>query len=265
MRVCRYTDGESVSYGIVEGGHVRQLQGCPLVDGLTETDRVSSLSDIHLVAPLEPPNILAIGLNYREHAEETGADLPDHPLLFIKATSAVTDPGAPIVLPGVAPDEVDYEAELAVIIGRKAKKVKAAAALDYVYGYTVGNDVTARDCQKRRDRQWARAKSFDTFCPLGPWIETDLDPSDAKVKSTLNGEVMQSSTTADLIFGVCQLIEHLSENITLLPGTVIMTGTPPGVGVARSPQRFLRPGDVIEVSVEGIGTLMNPVVADTDG
>lgn len=263
MRICRYQAGGRVAYGIVDGDTVARLVGCPIGGKIAPSGETDALADVRLLAPVLPPNILAIGLNYREHAAETGARIPDHPLLFIKATTAVVGPGDPVVLPAAAPDEVDYEAELAVVIGKTAKKVKACDALDFVFGYTCGNDVSARDCQKRRDLQWARAKSFDTFCPLGPWIETELNPAALAIGSRLNGETMQASTTGDLIFGVPELIEHLSGNITLLPGTVIMTGTPPGVGMARNPPRFLRPGDTIEVYVEGIGTFGNPVVADT--
>lgn len=262
MKICRYERNGKTAYGKIDGTMIAELAGCPIGGELVVTGDTVPLSDIKLLAPVTPPNILAIGLNYREHAIETGAAIPDHPVLFIKATSAVTHPGDPIILPGVAPDEVDYEAELAVVIGKTAKKVRVEDALDYVFGYTVGNDVSARDCQKVRDVQWARAKSFDTFCPLGPWIETDLDPADLPISSKLNGETMQASSTKDLIFGAAELIAHLSENITLLPGTVIMTGTPPGVGMALDPPRFLRAGDTIEITIEGIGSISNPVIAE---
>lgn len=262
MKICRYEFTGKIGYGRIDGDTISVLADCPVGGGVVETGETIDLAEVKLLAPVTPPNILAIGLNYREHAIETGAAIPDHPILFIKASSAVTHPGAPIILPEAAPSQVDYEAELAVVIGKTAKKVTVEAALDYVFGYTIGNDVSARDCQKVRDVQWARAKSFDTFCPLGPWIETDLDPSSLPISSSLNDETMQSSTTADLIFSVPELIAHLSENITLLPGTVIMTGTPPGVGMAMNPPRFLRPGDTIKVTIDGIGSLSNPVIAD---
>lgn len=215
-----------------------------------------------LLAPVAPPNVLAIGRNYRAHAEETGSAVPDHPLLFLKATTAVIAPDDPIVLPGVAPDKVDCEAELAVVIGREARKVSPENALDHVLGYTCGNDVSARDCQLELDAQWARGKSFDTFCPLGPWIETELDPTDLGVRSTINNNPLQGARTSDMIFPVRELISYLSHSLTLVPGTVILSGTPPGVGMAWDPPVYLQPGDNVHVSVDGIGTISNPVVAD---
>jgi len=212
--------------------------------------------------PVAPPNIFALGLNYREHAIETNAEIPKAPLIFIKATTSLTAHRRPIVLPQPAPQEVDYEAELVIVIGKKARNIKPEEAAAYIFGYTCGNDVTARDCQKRLDKQWARAKSFDTFAPTGPVIETELDPSNLKIRSILNGEVMQDSTTADLIFSVPEIVSYFSQNFTLLPGTLIFTGTPPGVGVARTPPRFLQPGDKIEIEVEGIGRLENTVQAE---
>ncbi|MEN6478985.1 MAG: fumarylacetoacetate hydrolase family protein [Anaerolineales bacterium] len=221
------------------------------------------LAAVRLLAPVEPPNILAIGLNYRAHAIESGAPIPERPVLFIKATTAACGPEDPILLPRVAPDEVDYEAELAIVIGKKARHVTPETALDYVLGYTCANDVSARDCQLRLDGgQWARGKSFDTFAPLGPWIETDLDPDNAEIMSRLNGREMQHSNTNDLIFGCAQIIAYLSDAFTLLPGTVIMTGTPSGVGFARKPPVFLRAGDVIEIEIAGLGVLRNPVIAE---
>jgi len=190
--------------------------------------------------------------------------VPDEPAMFIKASTAACGHNDPIVLPAMAPDEVDYECELAIVIGRTAKQIAPEHAFDYVLGYTCGNDVSARDCQMRRDRgsgQWARAKSFDTFCPLGPWIETDMNGDDRPIRSRLNGRVMQESNTSDLIFGCAQLVSFLSKCVTLRPGTVIMTGTPSGVGFARTPPVFLRPGDVIEIEIDGIGTLRNTVAA----
>ncbi|MFW6389913.1 MAG: fumarylacetoacetate hydrolase family protein, partial [Halanaerobiales bacterium] len=221
---------------------------------------VAEFEEVELLPPVSPPNIIAIGLNYRKHAEESGSDIPKKPVVFLKATTSLTGPESKIKLPEMAPDEVDYEAELAVVIGKKAKNVSKKEALDYVFGYTCGNDVSARDCQKKLDKQWARAKSFDTFCPLGPWIETDLEPDNCQISSVLNGVVMQESNTADMIFNVRELVSYLSKNMTLLPGTVIMTGTPEGVGFARKNPVFLRTGDKIEIKIEGIGTLSNCVV-----
>jgi 2-keto-4-pentenoate hydratase/2-oxohepta-3-ene-1,7-dioic acid hydratase in catechol pathway len=210
--------------------------------------------------PVSPPNIFAIGRNYRAHAAETGSQLPEKPLIFQKATTALLPPEGDIVLPGAAPDEVDFEAELAIVIGRTARCVPEAAALDYVLGYTCANDVSARDCQ-RNDKQWARAKGFDTFCPLGPWLVTPdaLDPDHCRVRSRLNGQLMQDAGTQDMVFSCRTLISYLSHQFTLLPGTVILTGTPEGVGMARQPPVYLRPGDRIEVEVDGIGVLANTV------
>ena len=216
---------------------------------------------VELLAPVAPPNVLAIGRNYREHAAETGSAIPERPLLFLKATTAVTAHGAPIRLPAMAPAKVDLEAELAVVIGKTAKDVPEAAVDEVILGFTCANDVSARDCELELDSQWARGKSFDTFCPLGPWIETDLEPDDLRVRSTLNGETMQDSRTSNMIFPCRELVSFLSRCMTLLPGTVILTGTPPGVGMARNPPVFLKEGDQVEVTVEGIGTLANPVVA----
>ncbi len=192
----------------------------------------------------------------RRHAEESGAALPDHPLVFAKFTTSVIGPGDAIVLPADAPNEVDYEAELAIVIGKTARKVSEADALKYVLGYTCANDVSARDCQIRRDKQWARAKGFDTFCPLGPCLVVDpaMNPNALPIRTRLNGKVMQDSNTADMIFSVPFLISYLSHQITLLPGTVIVTGTPEGVGVARKPTVFLAPGDTIAIEIGGIAS-----------
>jgi len=213
-----------------------------------------------LLPPIEPPNIFAIGRNYRAHAAETGSHLPDKPLIFQKATTSLIGPGQTIRLPRSAPDEVDFEAELAIVIGRRARRVSEATALDHVLGYTCANDVSARDCQ-RNDKQWARAKGFDTFCPLGPWLVTadELNPGACAIRSRLNGRVMQEANTSAMVFSCRALVSYLSQQFTLLPGTVILTGTPEGVGMARQPPVFLRAGDRIEVEIEGLGVLSNPV------
>ena len=219
---------------------------------------------LRLVAPVDPPNILAIGRNYREHAEEMkAAEAEAEPLVFLKATSSVVGPNESIVLPRSAPDEVDFEGELAVVIGKRAKDVSEAEALKYVLGFCCANDVSARDCQKRRDKQWARGKSFDTFCPLGPSIVTrdSLNIESLRIRTILNGRVMQDAQTADMIFSVPFLVSYLSNQFTLLPGTVILTGTPAGVGFARTPQVFMKPGDEITVEIEGVGALTNQVSA----
>ena len=259
MKIARFEYQNQIRRGIVEGQEIGLIGEV----SLNPTGETVALSEVKLLAPVDPPNVLAIGLNYRRHAAETQLTLPERPLLFIKANTAVIGAGEPIVLPSIAPAEVDYEAELCLVIGKRAKNVSESEALSYVFGYTCGNDVSARDCQLRLDSQWARGKSFDSFCPLGPWLETDLEnPDDLAIRSLLNGQVMQDSNTSDLIFNCRQLVSFLSHNLTLLPGTVIMTGTPEGVGMARTPPVYLRPGDVIEIEIEGIGTLSNPVQAE---
>jgi 2-keto-4-pentenoate hydratase/2-oxohepta-3-ene-1,7-dioic acid hydratase in catechol pathway len=214
------------------------------------------------LAPLAPPNVFAIGRNYRAHAKETGSEAPEQPLIFCKPTTSVIGPEDRIVLPAGAPSEVDFEAELAIVIGRLARNVPESEALSYVFGYTCANDVSARDCQ-RNDKQWTRAKGFDTFCPLGPWIVTAdaLDPNDLRIVSRVNGETMQDARTSEMIHSPAKLVSYVSHQSTLLPGTVILTGTPAGVGMARTPPRFLRQGDEVAVEIEGIGTLINLVVA----
>jgi len=220
-----------------------------------------------LLAPIEPRAILCIGLNYRQHVGEFGGELPTRPVLFMKNPAAVTDPGAPILLPAscLNPPQVDYETELAVVIGRAAKNVGAREALDYVLGYTIGNDVSARRWQKEEGGgQWVRGKSFDTFCPLGPALVTPdeiPDPQRLRLSCAVNGRTMQDDTTANMIFPVTELIAYLSQDTTLLPGTVILTGTPSGVGMARNPPIFLLPGDIVSMTIESIGTLVNPVSA----
>ncbi|HOJ41070.1 MAG TPA: fumarylacetoacetate hydrolase family protein, partial [bacterium] len=199
-----------------------------------------------------------------DHARESGQPLPEAPVIFLKATSSLTGHLSPIVLPAVAPSAVDYEAELVVVIGRKARNVSEEEARNYIFGYTCGNDVSARDCQLKIDRQWARGKSFDTFAAIGPWIETELEPSRLKIRLLLNGAVMQDSSTADMIFNVPRIVSYLSRQMTLLPGTIIMTGTPSGVGFARKPPVFLKPGDVVEVDIQGIGVLKNYVTSENE-
>jgi 2-keto-4-pentenoate hydratase/2-oxohepta-3-ene-1,7-dioic acid hydratase in catechol pathway len=217
------------------------------------------------LAPVQPVDIYGVGLNYRAHAEETGAPTPDHPVLFMKPSTTVTGPDSPILLPAACEHgpEVDYEAELAVVIGRTARDVPAARALDYVLGYTCANDVSARHWQKHGGGgQWVRGKSFDSFCPLGPVLVTAdeiPDPQTLEIRSVLNGRTMQSSRTADMIFPVAELIAFISRDTTLLPGTVILTGTPEGVGFTRQPPVFLADGDTIEIIIERVGTLGNPV------
>ncbi len=278
MRTVRFRHNDQTSYGVLTGDTIEVLAGAPFPGGIrghdpthatSSWDRVPeprtgetlALADVTLLAPVEPPNVIALGLNYRRHAEESNMKMPDHPLMFIKATTSVIGPEQPIVIPTMAPDEVDYEAELCIVMGKPAKDVSEEEALDYVFGYTCGNDVSARDCQLKLDSQWARGKSFDTFCPLGPWIETELDPDSCPIACRVNGATLQDSNTSDMIFDCRKLISFLSQVMTLLPGTVIMTGTPEGVGFARKPPVFLKPGDVVEIEVGGIGVLRNDVGA----
>jgi len=261
MRIVRFRDRTgAVRYGMLEGDLIVLAEG-DLLQGLKPSRISMGLGDVKLLAPVEPPNLLCIGQNYKEHIEECGDKLPKAPILFMKATTALIGPDEPVVIPKIAPAEVDYEAELALVIGKTARHVPEDRALEYVLGYTCAHDVSARDCQ-RNDGQWVRGKSFETFCPLGPWIETDLNPANVRVQGRLNGKTMQDSTTSLLIFSIPFLISYLSQGMTLLPGTVLLTGTPPGVGVARKPPVLLKPGDVFEVEVEGIGVLRNPVVAE---
>jgi 2-keto-4-pentenoate hydratase/2-oxohepta-3-ene-1,7-dioic acid hydratase in catechol pathway len=258
MRFCRFkTKDQAVRFGIVENDSISPIDASPL-EKWKKADSSVPLTEATLLAPIVPPNLIAIGRNYLEHAKEGNDDAPKAPIVFLKSTTAITDPGAAIVLPEMAPEQVDYEAELAVIIGRTAKNISEADALKYVFGCTCANDVSARDCQ-RNDPQWARGKSFDTFAPLGPWIETDLKPNDAAISLKLNGKVMQSANTSQMIFNVPYLISYLSRCMTLLPGTVILTGTPAGCGFAHKPPAWLRPGDDVVVEIEGIGALRNVV------
>jgi 2-keto-4-pentenoate hydratase/2-oxohepta-3-ene-1,7-dioic acid hydratase in catechol pathway len=224
-----------------------------------------ALSDATLLAPVPTPSkVIAIGQNYMDHCREQGVDPPTLPVIFTKFTTAIIGPGAEIRWDPELTNKVDYEVELAVVIGRKARRISEKEALDYVAGYTVCNDVSARNLQFS-DGQWVRGKSLDTFCPLGPWLVTRdeiPDPQNLAVRTTLNGEVMQESTTAEMIFGVRALIAFASRAFTLLPGDVIVTGTPPGVGVFRDPPVFLQDGDEITVEVEGIGQLTNHCVEE---
>ena len=227
-------------------------------------ERIDVLS---VLAPIEPKTIYGIGLNYRKHAEETGAKIPERPIVFLKSPTAVQNPGGPIVLPRhLRSDLVDFEAELGVIIGYECKNVSRADALNYVLGYTIANDVSARDWQKEwGGSQWCRGKTFDTFCPIGPAFVTPsmvLDPNNLAISTRINGITMQHSNTRDMIFHVPQIIEFLSGSTTLEPGTLILTGTPEGVGMGRKPPVYLKAGDVVEIEIEGIGILRNPVVEE---
>jgi 2-keto-4-pentenoate hydratase/2-oxohepta-3-ene-1,7-dioic acid hydratase in catechol pathway len=250
-------------YGTLKEEMVCLLDRSPLLGQSRETGIRFPIGEVQCFLPLTtPPNIIALGLNYREHAKESAMDVPTAPVVFLKATTSLTGHHQPIALPSEAPSKVDYEAELTVVIGKICKNVSEDAAREYIFGYTCGNDVSARDCQLKIDKQWARGKSFDTFAPIGPVIETEVDPKDLRIQLRLNGKTMQDARTRNLIFPVYPLVSYLSRQMTLLPGTLIMTGTPEGIGFSRNPPIFLKPGDRIEVEIEGIGTLENPVIAE---
>jgi 2-keto-4-pentenoate hydratase/2-oxohepta-3-ene-1,7-dioic acid hydratase in catechol pathway len=274
MRIARFAAGNDVGYGVVtsapadgqaSGGAaaaapdlvVAELSGHPFgvgEDDIRFTGRQFPLDDVRLLAPVLPSKVVAIGKNYAEHAREMGGEPPAEPVIFLKPSTSVAGPGDPIRRPALS-ERVDFEGELAVVIGRLCRDVPPSRVPEVVFGYTCANDVTARDLQ-RRDGQWARAKGFDTFCPLGPWIETAVDPADLDLTTTVNGEVRQQSRTSLLLHDVTALIGYASAVMTLLPGDVLLTGTPAGVGP-------LEKGDEVAVTIEGIGTLRNPV-ADQD-
>jgi 2-keto-4-pentenoate hydratase/2-oxohepta-3-ene-1,7-dioic acid hydratase in catechol pathway len=262
MRIARYAAGDDPTYGLVttaDGADIiNPLHGDPLYVGImphADNDPVGqpvAVDDVRLLAPVIPRSkVVCIGKNYAEHAAERNSEVPAEPLIFLKPNTSVIGPYDPIVYPRQS-ERVDYEGELAVVIGRICRDVPADKVDDVIFGYTVGNDVTARDLQDR-DGQWTRAKGFDSFCPLGPWIETELDPADVQVTTTLNGELRQSDRTSSLVHDVPTLIAHITSVMTLLPGDVILTGTPAGIGP-------MQPGDEVTVTIEGIGSLTNRVV-----
>lgn len=263
MKLFRLLDRDGVlQFGIQSSdGSLRVMEG-NLFGEFRTTSRPVEIGK--LLAPIVPSTILCIGLNYRQHAEETGAKIPNHPILFMKSPASLQHPGDPILLPRhLASHEVDFECELAVVIGKTCKNVSKKNALRYVLGYTCANDVSARDWQKRGGGgQWCRGKTFDTFCPLGPCLVTPdeiPDPNRLLIRTIVNGEIMQEAGTHDMIFDVPSILEFLSGSTTLLPGTVILTGTPHGVGMGRTPPRWLRAGDEVTVEIEKIGSLINPV------
>jgi 2-keto-4-pentenoate hydratase/2-oxohepta-3-ene-1,7-dioic acid hydratase in catechol pathway len=247
MRLVRFRFGDRIATGVVEGDAVRALAGTFFENPLPSGDEIP-LDDIRLLAPILPSKVVCVGKNYAAHVSEFGGEVPEEPLIFLKPSTSVSGPGDPIPLLPIS-HRVDYEGELAVVIGRIARNVRAEEAFRYILGYTCGNDVTLRDLQKKDD-QWARAKGFDGSCPLGPWIQTELDPIDVHLETRVNGEIRQSASTSDMVFGVATIIEFVTEFMTLLPGDVIMTGTPEGVGK-------LEPGDKVEVEIDGIGVLTN--------
>jgi 2-keto-4-pentenoate hydratase/2-oxohepta-3-ene-1,7-dioic acid hydratase in catechol pathway len=251
MKLLRFRYADRIATGAVDAGSdsIRVLKGTFFEDPLPTGEEVP-LDDVRLLAPVLPSKLVCVGKNYAAHAAEFGGKVPDEPLLFLKPSTAVIGPNDPISLLPIS-HRVDYEGELAVVIGRLARDVRAEDSYRYILGYTCANDVTLRDLQKTDD-QWARAKGFDGSCPLGPWIETDVDPNDVFVETRLNGDVVQRASSSDMVFGVATLIEYITAFMTLLPGDVILTGTPEGVGK-------LAPGDVVEVEVDGVGSLRNEV------
>ena len=263
MKIIRYQDQQgNIGHAALQAdGSAQKLAGNIFVAAKLTGEKAEVA---RLLAPIEPTTIICIGLNYRRHAQETNAKIPQFPVVFFKGLNTVQHPGQPILRPThLRSDEVDYECELAIVIGKRCKNVSRPTALDHVLGYTCANDVSARDWQKERGGgQWCRGKSFDTFCPLGPCLVTRDEipnPNALTIRTVVSGEVLQDWNTNDMIFDVPTLIEFLSGSTTLLPGTVVLTGTPHGVGMARTPQRWLQAGESVSVEIEKIGTLTNPV------
>ena len=258
MRIIRFSAPEKLGVGtdplfgvLNDQDAILVLRGDPIYSGIIPAEKSLKLSDVKLLAPVIPRSkVVCIGKNYADHAAEMDSEVPSEPIIFIKPNTSVIGPNELIIWPRMS-ERVDYEAELAIVIGRICKEVPASKAKDVIYGYTLANDVTARDVQKK-DGQWSRAKGFDTFCPLGPWIETEFIPGDQKITSTLNGEVKQSSMLSAMIFKVPQIIEFVTNVMTLLPGDVILTGTPAGIGPMPS-------GASITVAIDGLGALTNKV------
>lgn len=249
MKFVRFTINGSAGQGILEGDLVREIRG-DMFGEFAPGAQAYPLSEVRLLAPCVPGKIVCVGLNYRDHAAEVNLPVPEEPIMFIKPATTVIGPEEDILYPELS-QEVDYEAELAVVIGKTARNVPVGQALDYVLGYTCANDVTARDLQ-RRDGQWTRAKSFDTFLPLGPYINTEVDPLSLKIELFLNGQMRQASNTGQMVFDVRELVSRISQVMTLLPGDVLLTGTPHGIGQ-------MQRGDQVEVKIEGLGTLVNRV------
>lgn len=253
MRFIRYTHGKDAPrFGWILEGKVGPLEGSPFSE-YRRLEANLSHEEVRLLPPVEPSKIICVGRNYVAHAKEHDAEVPKIPLIFLKPPTSIIGQGEAIVLPPQS-KQVEHEAELAVVIGKRGRWIQPENALEYVLGYTAANDVTARDLQ-RSDGQWTRGKGFDTFCPLGPWIETEFDPADAMITCHVNGEMRQMASTRDMVFNVRQLIAFASSVMTLLPGDVLLTGTPAGVGP-------LQNGDVVEVTIEGIGKLSNPVIVE---
>jgi 2-keto-4-pentenoate hydratase/2-oxohepta-3-ene-1,7-dioic acid hydratase in catechol pathway len=267
MKIIRFVSKEQkILYGAYSLDHPDSAK---IIEGdIFSTFKITSkeIQIKKLLAPIPPVNILALGINYKKHGDETGLAYPQQPMLFLKATTSIIGHEGPVILPAAGPDHVDYEAELAIVIGKEAKNVMPEQAMNYIMGYTCANDISARDWQlEKQNGQWARGKSFDTFCPLGPWIVTKEEienPNDLGIRCIINGQTVQESRTSNMIFNVWQIICNLSRSLTLSPGTVILTGTPEGVGFTRQPALFLKTGDVVSIEIEKIGTLTNRVVRE---
>lgn len=252
MKIVRIKAGDDIAYGIADAEGVLVYKGSPFV-AWEPTETVVPWPNVKLLAPVLPTKVLCVGKNYEDHAEEMGGDVPEEPLIFMKPATSVIGQNQAVIYPAQS-KEVHHEAELAIVISRPARNVMAEDASQYIFGYTAANDVTARDLQ-RTDGQWTRAKGFDTFCPLGPAIETELDPHERlAVIAKVNDEVRQAGFTSDMVFGVAEILEYITAFTTLLPGDVILTGTPSGVGP-------VEPGDVMEIEIDGIGSLINRVAA----
>ena len=272
MRIARFSRDDTVAYGVVQesvpdgvasaaigpdtdGLTIAELQGHPFgvgTDSVRYTGQSYPVADVRLLAPVLPTKVVAIGKNYADHAREMGGEPPDEPVIFLKPSTSVTGPGDPVARPVKLSERVDFEGELAVVIGRLCRDVPPERVSEVIFGYTCANDVTARDLQAK-DGQWTRAKGFDTFCPLGPWIETGLDPSDLELTTTVNGEVKQHARTSQLLHDVTAVVCYVTSVMTLLPGDILLTGTPAGIGP-------LVHGDRVSVAIQGIGALTNPVV-----
>ncbi len=256
MRFIRYQARSApAQYGWVLENQVGPLEGTPFGE-YRRMEASLPLESVRLLAPLAPGKIICVGRNYAAHAQEHDAEVPEIPLLFLKPPSSVIGPNETILLP-LQSQQVEHEAELAVVIGKHGRWIPAEQARAHIFGYTIANDVTARDLQ-RRDGQWTRSKGFDTFCPIGPWIETDFDPADAMITCHVNDEMRQMASTRDMVFGVEQLIAFASTVMTLEPGDLLLTGTPAGVGT-------LRPSDVVQIAIDGLGALRNPVALGAAG
>ena len=251
MRVARFGYNGEPRFGLVDGPELILLKGHPLVNGYETTNERVAIKEVKLLAPTIPSKVVCIGKNYADHIAEMGLPTQPEPTIFLKPSSSIIGPGDPIVLPRQS-EQVELEAELAIVIGQITKDVSIDSAMEYIWGFTVANDVTARDLQSSDD-QWARSKGFDSFCPIGPWIETEFVPEGQIIESRINGEVQQAATIDQMIHGVAEIVSYVSENMTLLPGDIILTGTPAGITRISS-------GDIVECEVEGVGNLFNPVI-----